>query len=214
MPDDNPSDDVRTSYDLVASEYVSRIFGELQHKPLDRMLLDVFAGKVKDVGPACDVGCGPGHVARYLHERGVRVVGIDLSPVLVEAARGLNPGIEFAQGDMRSLEVGDETMAGVVAFYSLVHIPRAEVGGVLAELRRTLRPSGVLLLAFHVGEHVLHLDEWWGKRVSVDFYFFRPEVMEGLLSEAGFKVMDVFEREPYVGVEHQSRRAYVFAEKR
>ena len=84
----------RASYDLVADEYGRRIFDELQHKPLDRQLLDRFAESVRDVGPACDMGCGPGHVARYLHERGVRVCGVDLSPAMVEQARRLTPAAD------------------------------------------------------------------------------------------------------------------------
>ena len=76
--------DYQTSYDQVADQYVRRIFDELQHKPLDRQLLDRFAASVRDVGPACDMGCGPGHVARYLHEHGVQVCGVDLSPAMVE----------------------------------------------------------------------------------------------------------------------------------
>ena len=94
----------QTSFDLVADEYVRRIFDELQHKPLDQQLLDRFAASVREVGPACDMGCGPGHVARYLHERGVQVCGIDLSPAMVERARGLTPGVEFRQGDMTALD--------------------------------------------------------------------------------------------------------------
>jgi hypothetical protein len=55
-------------YDRVAEEYVKRIFEELAHKPLDRALLDRFAEQMRGLGPACDVGCGPGQVARYLHD--------------------------------------------------------------------------------------------------------------------------------------------------
>ena len=73
------------SYDRLADEYVRRIYEELQHKPLDRQLLDEFADQVK--GTVCDLGCGPGHVARYLWERGVQVCGIDLSSGLVDQAR-------------------------------------------------------------------------------------------------------------------------------
>src|SRR5438067_9375105 len=70
----------------VASEYARRIFDELKDKRLDRQILDRFAARLRDAGPACDMGCGPGQVARYLHERGVRVCGIDLSPVTLEHA--------------------------------------------------------------------------------------------------------------------------------
>src|SRR5678815_3482605 len=93
----------QASYDRVADEYVRRIFDELQHKPLDRQLLDRFAARVRDVGLVCDMGCGPGHIARYLHEQGVQVCGVDLSGEIVERARRLTPGIEFRQGDMMAL---------------------------------------------------------------------------------------------------------------
>jgi SAM-dependent methyltransferase len=204
---------VQTSYDRVAAEYVQRVFEELEHKPLDRQLLDRFATRVQGAGAACDMGCGPGQVARYLYDRGVKVCGVDLSPVMVGYARKLNPGIEFRQGDMLSLDIEDGTWAGVAAFYSMIHIPRSKVVEALGEIKRVLRPGGLLLLAFHIGDDVLHLDEWWGQKVSVDFLFFRPEEMRSFLDSAGFTVEEIVEREPYPEVEHQSRRAYLFAKK-
>jgi ubiquinone/menaquinone biosynthesis C-methylase UbiE len=201
----------QTSYDQVADEYVRRIFDELEHKPLDRQLLDRFAANVRDVGPACDMGCGPGHVARYLHEHGVRICGIDLSSEMVEEARRLTPGVEFRQGDMMDLDTPDETWAGITAFYSIIHISRGDVTRALVELRRVLRPSGVLLLAFHIGDDSIHLDEWWDRKVCIDFLFFRPDEMAGYLRAAGFEVEEIIEREPYPNVEHPSRRAYIFS---
>lgn len=212
MPDGKISD-VQAGYDQLAEEYVARIFQELAHKPLDRQLLDRFANAVRSIGPACDLGCGPGHVARYLDERGTQVLGVDLSPAMLECARRLNPGIEFRQGDMRSLELSDEALAGITAFYSIIHIPRTEVVAALSEMNRVLRPGGLLLLAFHIGDEVVHVDELWGKRVSIDFIFFRPDEMQTYLNAAGYQVLEVTEREPYPEVEHQSRRAYIFAEK-
>jgi SAM-dependent methyltransferase len=205
--------DYQASYDLVADEYVRRIFDELAHKPLDRQLLDRFASSVRDVGPACDMGCGPGHVARYLHEQGVRVCGVDLSAAMVERARGLNPGIEFQQGDMLALDVPDESWAGIAAFYSIIHIPPGDMPQALGELRRALRPGGLLLLAFHIGDDVVHLDEWWDQKVCVDFFFFRSETIAQLLRDAGFEIEEIIERDPYPDVEHQSRRSYIFARK-
>ncbi len=210
---DEMLDDVRDSYDRVAAEYARRISGELEHKPLDRQLLDRFAARVHGLGPVCDLGCGPGHVARYLDERGVSVTGIDLSTVMVEQARRLNPGIEFRQGDMLSLDIEDGACGGIIAFYSIIHIPRTDIVAALAEMRRVLRPGGILLLAFHVGDEAVHLDEWWGQRVSVDSRFLRPEEISVSLQLAGFEIEEIVEREPYPDVEHQSRRAYIFAKK-
>src|SRR5437016_14517800 len=96
--------DLQSSYDRVAPEYVRRIYDELQHKPLDRELLDRFAYGVRERGVACDMGCGPGHVAHYLHERRVQVVGLDLSPAMLEQAAQLSPGITFIQGQMLALD--------------------------------------------------------------------------------------------------------------
>jgi SAM-dependent methyltransferase len=112
--------DVQISYDRVAVEYALRIFGELEHKPLDRQLLDQFTARVQGLGAACDLGCGPGHVTRYVHERGVQVTGLDLSAEMVEQARQLNPGIEFRQGNMLSLDIEDGAWGGIVAFYSII----------------------------------------------------------------------------------------------
>jgi len=184
------------SYDRVADEYVRRIADELEHKPLDRQPLDRFAATVRDVGLACDMGCGPGHVARYLQAHNVQVCGVDLSAELVERARRLNPGIEFQQGDMMALDIPDEAWVGIVAFYSLIHIPRAEMVQALRELRRVLRPGGVLLLSFHIGDETLHLDDWWGEKVCLDFFFFRAAEMAGYLTAADFEVEEIVEREP------------------
>jgi len=201
----------QASYDRVADEYVRRIADELEHKPLDRQLLDRFAATVRDVGLACDMGCGPGHVARYLQAHNVQVCGVDLSAELVERARRLNPGIEFQQGDMMALDIPDEAWVGIVAFYSLIHIPRADMVQALRELRRVLRPGGVLLLSFHIGDETLHLDDWWGEKVCLDFFFFRSTEMASYLTAADFEVEEIVEREPYPEVEHQSRRSYIFA---
>ena len=205
--------ELRDSYDQVAGEYVTRIFHELEHKPMDRALLDRFAAEERGLGTVCDMGCGPGHVAQYLHKQGVHVLGIDVSPRMVEQARQLNPEIEFQQGNMSSLDVENEAWGGIVAFYSIIHIPRAEVISVLREFRRVLQSNGLLLLSFHLGQEIIHLDEWWGEKVALDFVFFQLHEMEDYLKAEGFEIEDSIERLPYEGFEVQTRRAYIFARK-
>src|SRR5215217_5845606 len=204
--------DVQDTYDRVADEYVRHIFHELDGKPFDRELLDRFADLVRGKGPVYDLGCGPGHVARYLHERGVSVTGVDLSGGMVRRARELNPGIEFRQGDMRSLDLPDEGLAAVVAFYSIVHFALDSLNAVFGELHRVLAPGAPLLLAFHIGDESIHLEEWWGHQVTVDFVFFDPGSVKSKLQESGFRIVEALERDPYPEVEHQSRRAYILAE--
>jgi SAM-dependent methyltransferase len=206
--------DYQSSYDRIAEEYTARIAGELNHKPLDRMLLDAFAARVNGTGRVCDLGCGPGHVARYLHERGVDIFGIDLSPGMLEQARKLNPNIEFQQGNMLALDVADGAWAAIVAFYSIVHIPKADIPQVFREMFRTLNDSGLLFLAFHLGDEVRREENLWGHQVSLDLVLFGRKEIERHLSDAGFGIEDSLERDPYAPeVEYQSRRAYILARK-
>src|ERR1700731_5106111 len=182
------------SYDRLADEYVRRIYEELQHKPLDRQLLDQFSARVRGNGLVCDLGCGPGHVARYLRVQGAQVFGIDLSPELVQRARRLNPGIEFQQGNIFALDAPEAAWAGIVAFYSIIHVPRPDHMVVFSEMRRVLQPGGLLLLAFHVGDEIVHFDSWWDQTVSIDFHFFRSDEVADSLRSAGFTVEEIVER--------------------
>src|SRR5579864_4976455 len=100
---DNMASGLQQSYDRVAQEYARRIYGELANKPFDRKMLDWLVEKVNRTGPICDMGCGPGQIARYLAEHGAQASGIDLSPGMIEEARRLNPDIPFQVGDMRAL---------------------------------------------------------------------------------------------------------------
>src|ERR1700733_12341336 len=153
------TNDVQSSYDRVAKEYARQICDELRHKPIERQLLDQFADSLRPAGRACDLGCGPGHVARYLHDRGVRMCGVDLSPDMIEQARELNPEIEFCQGDMRSLEVPSEEWAGIAAFYAIVNLPPGDVLLAVREMWRVLEPEGLLVLSFHIGDTVEHVED-------------------------------------------------------
>lgn len=201
------------SYSRVAEAYAQRIFDELKDKPLDRQLLDRLAERTMGQGVVCDLGCGPGQVARYLQERGAEVMGLDAAAGMITLARQLNPAIPFVQGNMLALTVPDSAWAGIAAFYSLIHIHRADMPQVLAELKRVLQPGGVMLLSFHIGDEMIHLDEWWEKPVNLDFYFFQPAEMTDFLTQAGFVLEETIEREPYPGIEHQSRRCYILAHK-
>lgn len=204
---------VRQSYDSVAQEYANRFADELSHKPLDRELLTRFALEVSGRGTVYDLGCGPGQTTAFLHDCGAQVRGLDLSTRLLEEARRRHPGILFEPGDMLALPIADNSLAGVLAFYAIVHFSPAELQQALAEMHRVLHPGGRLLMAFHMGEEVIHLDEFLGRPVALDFVFFNPAVITQELRRTGFSSVEVIERSPYPDVEHPSRRAYIFAAK-
>jgi ubiquinone/menaquinone biosynthesis C-methylase UbiE len=204
---------VRKAYDRVADEYVGRIYDELQHKPFDRDLRDRFADRLQGKGTVCDLGCGPGQVSRYLRDHGTEVIGLDLSPEMVARAAALNPDIQFRTGNMLGLDVADKSWAGIVAFYSIVNLSINDLPQAAREMYRVLSPGGWLLLNFHIGDETLHLDEWWDRSVNIDFHFFQSAAVTDVLRSAGFEVVEVHERQPYPDVEHQSRRAYINAQR-
>jgi SAM-dependent methyltransferase len=199
--------DVAADYDRIADEYTRQIFGELADKPFDRELLDRFASLAKN-DRVCDVGCGPGHVTRYLHERGCNVFGLDLSPRMVSLASKLNPEIEFHVGDLRDLGLPGASLAGIVAFYSLIHLRVDQLAPALAELRRVLRPGGRLLLAVHEGAERRRLAELWGIPVALEFNFFTYDQLTDALLEARFAIEQITHRGPYPEVEAATDRLY------
>ena len=206
-------DRVEASYDALAAEYALRLGDELGHKPFDRAILEEFGRRVSPTGLVCDLGCGPGHLARFLRERGARVFGLDVSAGMLVEARRLNPELAFVRGTMESLGIGDATLAGVVAFYSLIHFDAAQLAAALAEMERVLCDDGLLLTAFHTGGGLLHTTELWGYAVDLTATLFPTQVVVGGLVRAGFAIEKAVEREPYPEVEYPSRRAYIVARK-
>lgn len=213
MPDDRPAiESIRLSYDRVADAYAAAIFDELKNKPFDREVLLRFARETARRGRVCDMGCGPGQVARFLKEAGADVFGLDLSQGMIAEARRLNPQTDFCVGDMTALEMEDKSLAGITAFYAIVNLPAELRPPVFREMARVLSPGGLLLLTFHVGGEVLGVSELWGRPITMQFYTLNRDVMLGELEDGGFRIEECLERDPYpLPIEHQSRRAYVFA---
>ncbi len=205
--------DTQSGYDAVAHEYAERFKDEMDDKPFDRDCLDRLAREVGELGLICDMGCGPGQIARYLHRNGIKTLGVDLSPNMVAEAQRLNPEIHFHQGNMLSLSDADNSWGGIAAFYCIIHIPREQIVDALRELKRVLKPGGVLLVTFHIGTTIEHRDEFFEKTVNLDFAFYLPAEMQTWLFEAGFDLEETLVREPNPEVEVATQRAYLFARK-
>jgi SAM-dependent methyltransferase len=199
---------VAASYGKVARAYADKFYRELEHKALDRALLGCVAEQLRGKGIVADVGCGPGHVAHALSELGVTAIGIDLVPEMIDVARTLAPNVEFACGSMLGLDVPDGAWAGIVALYAIVNLDRDELPIALREFRRVLAPGGCALISFHVGDERVHLEEFLGERVDLDFTQFPRAHVEAELVAAGFSLEWSLERAPYPE-EYSTRRAYL-----
>jgi SAM-dependent methyltransferase len=183
--------DTQVSYDTVAVSYADHIREALAGAPYLRAALALFADLVRTTGggPVADVGCGPGHVTAHLHESGVDAFGIDLSPAMIDVARRDHPGLRFEVGSMTDLDLADESVAGLLAFWSLIHVPDEAVPAVFGHFQRVLRSGGPLLLGFHVGDGSrLKTAGYGGHPMKVRVHRRRPDQVAAWLRDAGFTV--------------------------
>ncbi|GAA3778742.1 class I SAM-dependent methyltransferase [Micromonospora maritima] len=184
-------DDTRTSYDTVAASYADLLRDALAGEPFQRGVLGLFAELVRaqGSGPVADVGCGPGRITAHLSGLGLDAFGVDLSPAMIEVARRDHPGLRFEVGSMTRLDLADASLAGLLAWFSLIHVPDEDVPGVLAGFHRVLRPGGVVLLGFFAGEGSrLKTQGYGGHPMRVHVHRRPPERVAAWLDAAGFTV--------------------------
>jgi SAM-dependent methyltransferase len=212
----------RTAYDTVAPEYANLLADNLTHQPFDRAVLALYAelvhtastGATDGTRPArvTDVGCGPGRITAHLADLGLTASGIDLSPAMIGEARRRHPGIEFAVGSMTTGldELITDPVDGLVAWYSVIHVPPAEHRAVYAGFRRVLKPGGYLLLAFQRGEEIRRITDAYGHHdLRLDAYRLQPDRVEADLAEAGFASVARLTRAPIDS--EKNPQAYVIA---
>ncbi len=203
---------VRAAYDIASEAYARKFVDELDHKPLDRELLQQFAAIVGTQRPVLDIGCGPGHTTAHLTSLGLSAIGVDLSPKMIDIASQTFPRVRFEVGDFCSLRHESSSIAGVLAFYCIVHLKPDQLIPAFTELYRVLSDDGVLLLSFHVGTEVIHAENFLDTDAVLDFTFFEQEQIEAALQAVGFGPINAIVRAAY-DTEHPSRRGYVFAHK-
>jgi SAM-dependent methyltransferase len=202
--------DTRTSYDTVAVSYADQVRGALAGHQYLRAALALFADSVRVAGggPVADVGCGPGDVTAHLHELGVDAFGVDLSPGMIDVARRDHPSLRFEVGSMTDLDLPVASVAGLLAWQSLIHIPDDEVPTVFGHFRRALRPGGPLQLLFHVGdESRLKTDGYGGHPMKVHVHHRQPDQVASWLRDAGF----VVEAQMLLDPDAKAQQAILFA---
>ncbi|MEU6222503.1 class I SAM-dependent methyltransferase [Streptomyces sp. NPDC047042] len=198
---------IRDSYDTVAADYAQLVKNPAELDPLSRAMLAAFAETVRTagLGPVADLGCGPGKVTAHLATLGVSAFGVDLSPRMIELARRAHPDLNFTVGSMSALATPDDSLGGILAYYSTHHTPPEQLPSVYAEFHRTLAPGGVLMLAGHVGgEEYLRLrptEAYGGHPVSYESHLLPPDRIAELLNEAGLVLTSRLVQEPEEGAQ-------------
>ena len=188
----------RHAYNLAAQRYHELFHGEMNEKEYDRKLLDRFASSFSQDSLICDAGCGPsGHIGRYMFEKGIPIVGVDIADRCVELARQHNPAMRVVQGDMGRLAFAEATFDGIIAYYSIIDTPKICVGRLYAEFHRVLRPGGRLLVAVKVGATEGYLTELLGIETEIYFSLFTQAEIRRYYKESGFDIEFLEQRNPY-----------------
>lgn len=201
---------VLAAYDAAAGAYSDALLDELIEKPFDIWLLERIAGLAE--GPVVDLGCGPGQITAFLADQGVEVHGLDASPEMIARARANFGDLEFEVGRFDQLLRPRNAAAwgAIVAWYSLVHLAPSELTPTIRRVGATLRPGGVLALAVHLGDGIVHADELFGIPVELDFVTHDRDEVIAAVTQAGLVVEEWFVRSP-VPSEAQTVRLYVLA---
>lgn len=207
MPD---IEKVRRSFDDVAEDYATQFSDELDRKPFDRERLSAFAARCAPGGPVLEVGCGPGHVGRFVAALGPRVTGLDLSERAVRIARRRNPHLTFMVGDMRALPLRDGACGALLAFYALIYFDAPATAAILREYRRVLRVGAPLLLAVHGGDGSERFTQYQGRPIDLTLHYHRLEPLVEMVRRAGF-TPDAAESRAAYDFEHPTTRLYVTA---
>jgi ubiquinone/menaquinone biosynthesis C-methylase UbiE len=204
----------RQAYNLAAHKYHELFQDELKGKEYDRKLLDRFAADFDEGSLILDAGCGPsGHVGRYVFDKGIPVIGVDISDVCIQLARQNNPGMRFERCDMGDLPFEDEVFDGIIAYYSIIDTPRDQVKRFFREFERVLKPEGRLLVTVKAGTEEGYQSDLLGIEVEIYFATFTLDEIQEYFDAEAFELEFLEQRDPY-DFEIKSERIFAMGKKR
>ncbi|MGB5286978.1 MAG: class I SAM-dependent methyltransferase [Ignavibacteriaceae bacterium] len=188
----------RQSYNLAAQKYHDLFHNEMSEKEYDRKLLDSFAARFNKDSLICDAGCGPSaHIGRYLFEKGIKVIGVDISEKCVELARLNNSEMKFECADICSMPFDDNTFDGLISYYSIINTPKIYVNRIFTEFSRVIKTNGYLLVAVKAGTVEGYIDDLLGVKTKIYSTLFTLEEITGYFKESGFIIEFIDKRNPY-----------------
>lgn len=217
-----PINQIRTSYDMVAERYANELAGDMLARPIERGMYLAFAEMAHTVGkgPVGDIGCGPGHISQHLSTLGHEMVGIDISPAMIQLARARFPQGQFWVGSMQQLPFPTSAWIGAISIWATLHSDATARAETFRELARCVRRDGYLLHSFFISApdqppgSVYRMEKWFDYTVSLPTYFVDIRVATAELAKAGFTVQASLIREPLVSTELPARRCYLLAQRK
>jgi cyclopropane fatty-acyl-phospholipid synthase-like methyltransferase len=148
-------------------------------------MLERFAGRLADDARVLELGCGPGVPATRQLARRFQVTGIDISSGQLELARRNVPEAAFVEADMAEVRFPPGSFEGVVALYSVVHLPREEHSSLFARIAGWLVPGGSMLVTLGAADDPGSIEQWLG--VPMFFSSHDPDANRSLIDDAGFE---------------------------
>ena len=139
-------------------------------------------------GRVVDLGCAAGEPATsFMIERGRDVIGVDVSEAQLALARVAFQQARFVRADMTEFDLEPGSVAGVVALYSMIHVPRERFAPMFRRIREWLLPGGAFLATFTARDYPGAIEDWLGTEMF--FNGFAPQTTIELLRDAGLTVV-------------------------
>jgi 2-polyprenyl-3-methyl-5-hydroxy-6-metoxy-1,4-benzoquinol methylase len=177
---------VESGYDRMAEQYLATKDPE---DPLALAALEDLASLLPPEAAVLDLGCGAGvPVTRWLADRGFAVTGVDVSARQLELACANVPEGTFLKADMTEAVFEPETFDAVVAFHSIIHVPRTEHPALLKSIHRWLKAGGALLATMTVADYEGRDDDWEGWGAPMVWSHYDKNANVAMLRDAGFEI--------------------------
>ena len=215
MSDEDHVATARAVYNRASERYVQFVGTEISsatEAPIDQLVLMAFIELIKrqSVVRVADVGCGPGRAAAFMAERGLDVVGVDVSEAMLAVARTAHPQISFREGQLDRLPFETGVLAGAVCWYSIIYTPLNRLAEAFGELARILMPGGYLLLAFQTEGEPVHRADAQDTGLPLTSYRHGVQEVAGCLGEIGFEIYAKVLRAPEL-VDETTSQGFVIA---